>query len=171
MDYTQPSSGLTIASGTTRECITVATTEDDILEDNESFSLSLSTSDPNVTVTTDTATVNITEDADSVTVGFTATSYTIEEGMSMMSACVSVEGGELERDITVTVSSMDDSAIGKPTVVYMPLIPRFHTGFYAGGGALFGDSKRVGIHKSCASHALLGGSLGFSIAALRGFGS
>ena len=119
VDYTPPSSSLTIASGTTQECITVTPTNDNILEDDESFDIILSAaSDPAVTVTTDTTTVTITEDTDSVTVGFTETSYTIEEGMSMPVACVSVEGGELERDITVTVSSMDDSAIGKPSVVY-----------------------------------------------------
>ena len=170
MDYTPPGPSLTIASGTTRECITVATTNDNILEDDESFDIILSAaSDPAVTVTTDTTTVTITEDTDSVTVGFTETSYTIEEGMSMPVACVSVEG-VLERDITVTVSSMDDSAIGKPSVVYATDTKVSYR--ILRWGALFGDSKCVGIHKSCANHALLGGvggggGLGFLIAALR----
>ena len=50
VDYTPPVSSLTILSGTTQECITVVTTEDNILEDNEFFSLSLSTSVSGVTV-------------------------------------------------------------------------------------------------------------------------
>ena len=105
---------LTIASGTSRECIPVgATTEDTILEDDESFDISLSTADPNVNVTPASATVTITEDADSVTVAFQEPPYTIPEGASMQ-VCVAVVTGMLERDIMVTVSSVDDTAAGKP---------------------------------------------------------
>ena len=170
VDYTPPSSSLTIASGATQECITVTSTNDNILEDDESFDIILSAaSDPDVTVTTDTTTVTIIEDTDSVAVGFTETSYTIEEGMSMPAACVSV-GGVLERDITVTVSSMDDSAIGKPSVVYATDTKVSYRILRLGGhylGIVTYLCAKQKLCKSCPS--------GVSIAALRlillGFGS
>ena len=114
VDYTSIDSMLTIASGSSRECIpVVATTDDDILEDDESFDISLSTADPDVNVTAASATVTITEDADNVTVAFQEPPYTIPEGASMQ-VCVAVVTGVLERDIMVTVSSVDDTAVGKP---------------------------------------------------------
>ena len=114
VDYTPIDSMLTIASGTTQECIpVVATTDDDIVEDDESFDISLSTANPDVNVTSASTTVTITEDADSVNVAFQEPSYTIPEGTNG-SVCVTVVTGVLERDIMVTVSSVDDTAVGKP---------------------------------------------------------
>ena len=47
-----------------------------------------------------------------VTVGFDATSYTITESATSVSVSVSVQGGSLERDVIVTVESMDGTATG-----------------------------------------------------------
>ena len=47
-----------------------------------------------------------------VTVGFDATSYTITESATSVSVSVSVQGGSLERDVIVTVETMDGTATG-----------------------------------------------------------
>ena len=64
VDYTPPGPSLIIASGTTEECVSVDTMEDDALEGDHSFVVSLSTavSGVNVTSTADETTVTITDD-------------------------------------------------------------------------------------------------------------
>ena len=47
-----------------------------------------------------------------VTIGFEQTMYTVEEGL-VVEVCVLVTDGTLERDAIVTLSSVDDEAVGK----------------------------------------------------------
>ena len=47
-----------------------------------------------------------------VTVGFTATAYDVGEGMELQ-VCVMLTEGLLQREVMVSVSSMNDSAVGK----------------------------------------------------------
>ena len=64
VDYTPPGPSLIIASGTTQECVSVATMEDDAFEGDHSFVVSLSTTVSGVTVTStaNETTVVITDD-------------------------------------------------------------------------------------------------------------
>ncbi len=60
-DYTGTSADLTFDGGTDRQCVTVPIINDDILEDTESFTASLTTSDSAVTLNPDLARVDISE--------------------------------------------------------------------------------------------------------------
>ena len=46
-----------------------------------------------------------------VTIGFEQTSYTVEEGL-VVEVCVLVTSGTLERNAIVTLSSINDEAVG-----------------------------------------------------------
>ena len=64
VDYTPPGPSLIIASGTTEECVSIATIEDNALEGDHSFVVSLSTTVSGVTVDSaaNETTVTITDD-------------------------------------------------------------------------------------------------------------
>ena len=47
-----------------------------------------------------------------VTIGFEQTTYTVEEGL-VVEVCVLVTSGTLEREATVTLSSINAEAVGK----------------------------------------------------------
>ena len=61
-DYGETIEDLTFDGSTGRECVTVPIINDDILEDIESFTASLTTSDSAVTLNPDLARVDIIED-------------------------------------------------------------------------------------------------------------
>ena len=54
-------------SGLQRDCATITVGSDTILEDDESFSVVLTTTDPDVTISPNTAVVTITDDGSKLT--------------------------------------------------------------------------------------------------------
>ena len=60
-DYTSETVDLTFSATTTSQTVMIMTTPDSIVENEEMFTLSLTTDDPAVTVPTATVTVSITD--------------------------------------------------------------------------------------------------------------
>ena len=110
-DYTAASGTLTIAAGDPSGTISVSITEDEVDEDDETFTVTLS--DPsNATLgSTDEATVTIT-DNDTRGVTVSPTSRTVNEGGS--GSYTVVLDTQPTGDVTVTVSGEDDVS-GAPT--------------------------------------------------------
>ena len=62
VDYVSTSVTLTFDESSTRACSDISITPDDILEDDETFSVTLTTGDGDVTLEPDTSVVTITDD-------------------------------------------------------------------------------------------------------------
>ena len=56
--------GLTLSSGTTSECVTIVTAQDTVLEQDETFTVSLSADDVAITLDPEETTVTITNDGE-----------------------------------------------------------------------------------------------------------
>ena len=61
-DYTPPSTPLTISAGTTNQTVTIMASTDNVVEDPETFTLSVTSTDPAVTGMAPSATVTIEDD-------------------------------------------------------------------------------------------------------------
>ena len=61
-DYGEPPSQLVIEVGDTMDCVNIATVDDDIYEENEQFSIALSSATVGVGIAQGTATIEITDD-------------------------------------------------------------------------------------------------------------
>ena len=138
-DYTSLSTDLTFNSVTTSQMMTVATSTDTVIEDEETFTLILTENDDAVDVMPQSATVNITDQtskyihchinrieeyvaarrnliycffSSALTFGFDPSVYSVMEGESEV-VTVTVMGGILEREVVLTVTSHDGTAKGK----------------------------------------------------------
>ena len=115
------------------QVITIPILEDLIVEDTESFTVSLTTNDTAVTLRLQTAAVSI-RDNDSklqllictmlveillvffdspfsgITIGFNQTAYSVNEGAGSVNTTVSILDGTLDRNVFVTVFTSDATA-------------------------------------------------------------
>ena len=66
-DYTSVTTNLTFSATTTSQTVMTMTSTDNVLEDDEEFTLSLTTGDSAVTVTTPSATVTLTDETSKCT--------------------------------------------------------------------------------------------------------
>jgi hypothetical protein len=104
-DYTAPVADVVFQPSPEEEqtvCVDVAVEDDEILEDEESFLLELSTSVPRITVERSTATVRVT-DEDSVRVAMTDASLSVEEEGGTVSVCVA-RHGLIDKSVDVFLS-------------------------------------------------------------------
>ena len=139
-DYTSLSMDLTFNSVTTSWMVTVTTSNDSVIEDEETFTLSLTENDDAVNMLTpQSATVTITDQtskyihchinrieeyvvgrkslnycffSSALTFGFDPSVYSVMEGGSVM-VTVTVMGGTLKREVGLTVLSSDGTARGE----------------------------------------------------------
>ena len=105
---------VTLSSMSTVARFTIQITDDDILEDSESFVVTLTKADGRDTLQLlqSKATVTILDDNDPVTVGFGRASYSVIEGAgAFVNLDVGVLSGGLERDITATYEIRAGSAV------------------------------------------------------------
>ena len=139
-DYTSLSIDLTFNSVTISQMVTVATSTDTVIEDEETFTLTLTENDDAVDVMPQSATVTITDQtskyihcplnrideyvaarrnliycffSSALTFGFGPSVYSVMEGESEVVTVTVMGGGTLERDVVVTVTSHDGTAKGK----------------------------------------------------------
>ena len=147
IDYTSLSMDLTFNSVTTSEMVTVATSTDTVIENDETFTLSLTENDDAVNMLTPpSATVTITDQtskyshchinrreeyvvgrknlnycffSSALTFGFDPSVYSVMEGESEEVTVTVMGGGTLERDVVLTVSSSDGTARGEDGMRYM----------------------------------------------------
>ena len=91
----------------------VSITDDSLLEFNEFFTVRATSIDSAVTFAPgrDTSTVNILDD-DRVTVEIDLDNYSSREGDGLLEVCLDLTG-QLARDITINITSMDMTALGK----------------------------------------------------------
>ncbi|CAI8022061.1 Extracellular matrix protein FRAS1, partial [Geodia barretti] len=98
-------------------CVDVEIYDDSVLEDTETFSITLSSSDPQVIVGAVGVASIIISDDDSVEVSLQGSSYEVDEGLSVL-VCVSLSS-DVERNVEVTLTTFSDSATA--TSDYIPL--------------------------------------------------
>lgn len=116
-DYSAVSEAVTFTSTVSRQCITVPILEDAISENDEQLMVSLSSEDPDVSSTLPMAGVTIT-DQDSITVGLEMDVYPTSEDVGFVEVCVVISGGELDREVVVTIATRSDTAEGMYMYVY-----------------------------------------------------
>ena len=134
MDYTHVSRSLTFNASITTQMVEVPIVDDHIVEHSEIINLTLVSTDSAVILNPSTSTITI-EDVDSklhtvcrspniwvqfilfttlvVTIGFNKTAYSASEDASSVSITLSVEIGALDRDVIVTLSSINGTAMRK----------------------------------------------------------
>ena len=94
-----------------QHCLTIPILEDTISESPETFRVSLSSDDPDVSSDVPSSVVTIT-DEDGVSVGLEMEAYQGSEEDGFTEVCVVVTDGELDREIVVTLATSDGSAEG-----------------------------------------------------------
>ena len=113
---------VTLSSMSTVARFTIQIIDDDILEDSESFVVTLTKADGRDTLQLlqSKATVTILDDNDPVTIGFGRASYSVTEGAgAVVNLDVGVLSGGLERDITLEYDIRGGSAIAGTDYEYM----------------------------------------------------
>ena len=94
-----------------RKCVNLTISDDMFVESAESFQLTLSSGDSSV-LATDSALVSIL-DNDQLTLAIELPSYTVLESAGTVEIRVVIFGGELQRDVSIMLSTQDGSAAGK----------------------------------------------------------
>lgn len=97
-------------------CTRIPIEDDSILEDLEFFNVNLTSGDPDVTFMPPMAPVFIVDD-DEVTIGFEEELYRADEDQGSVELCaVLQEGSLLEREVVVTLETLDGTAEGSSQV-------------------------------------------------------
>jgi hypothetical protein len=107
-DYIPTSRQLTFNATSTTECVKIGIVDDFDLEDTESFNVTLSTSDDDVTITTPMAAVTIL-DNDAVNISLEQTEYLVSEDDGTVEICV-LTSRLVQRELVVTVTTQDRTA-------------------------------------------------------------
>jgi hypothetical protein len=108
-DYTSSSVTLTFDASNTLECVRIPINDDDDLEPNEMFTVSLTTTEPDVILNPRNGEVTILN-RDEVTIGFGSPIYSVDENEGPQEVCVVVMSGGFQIPVRVTVNSRDGSA-------------------------------------------------------------
>ena len=114
-DFSQEDSQLTFqARGSTRECTSIVVMDDQILEDEEQFTVYILFSDPALyipdypTLSNSSAVVTI-EDNDHITVWLESSLYQVGEGVGQVSVCI-ILNGTTGKEVPITLSSHPGTA-------------------------------------------------------------
>ena len=138
IDYTPVSRSLTFNAATTSQMVEVPIIDDNIVEHSEIINLSLVSTDSAVILNPSTSTITI-EDVDSkwlckyyllyilqlckdqynvftfstsvITIGFNETAYSVSEDAGSISITLSVQTGILDRNVIVTLSTINGTAM------------------------------------------------------------
>ena len=110
-DYTSMFGILTLSPGDTEKTIVVPIVNDDLFENDEMFTVFLTTF-AGVTLTPDTAEVTITDTnaPDAVEIGFDPVMYTVDEDAGTIALTVKVLSGDLGRAVTLSYETRDGTA-------------------------------------------------------------
>ena len=122
---------VTFSAGQSNTSVSVPITNDNVIEDSEMFSGSLSAVTENVDIVADTANVTIMDDDGElmsilwyircgsmypifllVIVSFDPISYTVTEGIDGTAELMLVRSGNLNREVVVSVTTTSGTAIG-----------------------------------------------------------
>jgi hypothetical protein len=109
-DYVERMVLLTFVEGTSEACTNIQITNDTVLEDNESFLLSLTTTEPRVSLNPAQGSVLIIDD-DTIMVGFQQPMYEVDENGVQVEVCAEIVNGEIADDVTVMLVTMDNTAL------------------------------------------------------------
>ena len=114
-DYAQPTPmDLTFMPGTTLQCASISISDDAIPENDEFFSVQLTSTDPAVILSpsASSATVTIGDDDIGPGVGLQQATYSVGEGSGPLSVCAMLNA-TAERDVVVSLSTMSLTAQGR----------------------------------------------------------
>ena len=125
------STNVTFSIGSTSQTVMVTAEDDNVIENNETFTLSLTSGDNAVDMTPQSATVTITDQTSKytttghittglplvlrsgLTMTFEETSYSVREGASLnVTVTVTAENITFDRDVEVTVMTINGTATG-----------------------------------------------------------
>ena len=113
VDFSSLSSTSLFFSGTSGvECLNISILDDNFVEQNETFSVLLTTSNSAVEISLSSATVTII-DNDTVTIGWSSASFQFDENGPFATVCAEILQGDIARRISVFYSTMDDTTQGK----------------------------------------------------------
>lgn len=117
VDYSQIADIPLILTGTnTIQCFSIPVLEDTVVELDETFSVLLSTSNSAVNLIRDSASVSI-RDNDIVTISWSPASYDIVEDGSAATVCAQITGGQIDRQVIVSYSTIDGTAESKQFIL------------------------------------------------------
>ena len=114
-DYTMGAGTITLSPGKISETIVISILEDSAVEGAETFTVVLSSMLAEVSFNPTVATVRIIDndaaDPDPIVIGFVPETYAVSEGAGKVTLTVEVLEGVLTQDVTLTYTTMDDSAV------------------------------------------------------------
>ena len=114
-DFAQPTpADLTFLQGTTLQCASISIFDDAVLENDELFSVQLTSTDPAVTVSPSARSANITIADDDIPpdVGLQQATYTVGEGSGPLSVCALLNANA-ERVVVVSLLAISLTAQGR----------------------------------------------------------
>lgn len=92
-----------------RKCLDISITDDHIVEEDESFTLTLTSLDSAISLSPDTVTVLIS-DNDKVVLAIQQPSYTVQESAEELQLSIEIVDGILDRSVSLAVESRDGNA-------------------------------------------------------------
>ena len=114
-DYTMSAGTITLSPGKTSETIVISILEDSAIEGAETFTVVLSSTLAEVSFNPTVATVRIIDndaaDPDPIVIGFVPETYAVSEGAGKVTLTVELRSGVLTQDVTLSYTTMDDSAV------------------------------------------------------------
>lgn len=110
LDYTPITQVLVFNNTLTTQCVRIVIIDDFDVEDTETFSIVLSTSDPDILLPSPMGVVTIL-DNDIVSVGLEFSVYSAAEGDGLVEVCVLAERA-VQRQLIATVETADATATG-----------------------------------------------------------
>lgn len=93
-------------------CENIGLLLDNVIEDGETFTVEITTTDTNIDILIPSATVAI-QDESTISIEFDRNVYSIRELDGMIEVCAEISGGTLQRNVEVEFSSQDSTASGK----------------------------------------------------------
>lgn len=92
-------------------CETISLLLDTVVEPLEVFTIEISTTDVDVVIQSQPATVAV-QDESTVDIEFAANLYPVREVDGSVQVCAELSGGTLQRNILVTLTTLDSTATG-----------------------------------------------------------
>lgn len=94
------------------ECFSISILDDSIVEQNETFSVLLTSSNSATEISPSSATVTINDD-DTVVIGWSSVSFEFDESGPFATVCAEIVQGEIARRVSVFFLTIDDTTQGK----------------------------------------------------------
>ena len=112
VDFSAVSSTSLFFSGASGvDCVSIFIQDDSIVEQNETFSVLLTSSNSAIELSPSSATITIIDD-DTVVIGWSSVSFDFDESGTFAIVCAEIMEGVIDRRISVFFSTVDDTTQG-----------------------------------------------------------